>query len=292
MRPTLLISATALLAAGFLIAQEPAGAPADQPKAKGQFKGKRAPGQSPASTPPPPTATPQTYPADQVAAGQFRFTAECGFCHGRDAAGGESGPDLTRSELVAADVRGDKIGPVVREGRPSQGMPNFSLSDEDLGAIVAFIHDQKTKLESLAGGRRSVDPEDLATGDAAAGERYFSGVGGCSGCHSAEGDLAGIATRFEGLTLLQRMLYPTGRPAPKRPRITFTLESGETIVAPLAEQDEFTVTMVDPAGERRTYDRDKVEFAIDDPMSAHFEQLGKYTDRDMHDVYAYLVTLK
>ena len=94
----------------------------------------------------------------------------------------------------------------------------FSLSGADLDAIVAFIHDQKTKAEALGGGRRSVDDADLATGDAAAGRRYFNGVGGCSACHSATGDLSGIASRYEGLALLQRMLYPSGRPAPARPK--------------------------------------------------------------------------
>ena len=64
---------------------------------------------------------PQSYPPAQVQAGQPLFSAQCGFCHGRDAAGGESGPDLTRSALVAADVRGDKIGPVVQERTRRQG---------------------------------------------------------------------------------------------------------------------------------------------------------------------------
>src|SRR5215831_8939618 len=119
--------------------------------------------QSPASQRPPETLKPQTYPADVVKAGQARFTSECGFCHGRDAAGGESGPDLTRSILVAEDFRGDKIVPLLRSGRAGKGMPAFTLSSADLDAIVAFIHDQKTKSEALGGGRRTVEPEDLAT---------------------------------------------------------------------------------------------------------------------------------
>ena len=131
-------------------------------------------------------------------------------------------------------------------GRPDQGMPAFSLSDADLAAIVAFIHDQKTKAEALGGGRRSVDDADLATGNAAAGRRYFNGAGGCSACHSPKGDLHRIASRYHGLALLQRMLYPDGRPTPAPP----------------------------------------------DALSAHFDRLGKYTDDDMHNVYAYLVTLK
>ena len=107
-----------------------------------------------ASQRPPQTATPQSYPAEQVKAGAPLFAAQCGFCHGRDAMGGETGPDLTRSPVVAEDVRGDKIIPVVRGGRPDKGMPPFNLPDADLAAIVAFIHDTKTKAESLEGNRR------------------------------------------------------------------------------------------------------------------------------------------
>jgi len=93
------ISAVTLIAAGIAFAQAPAGAPQSRTL---------APGESPASLPPPKTVTQQTYPAEQVQAGEGRFTSLCGFCHGRDAAGGETGPDLTRSALVAQDTRGDR----------------------------------------------------------------------------------------------------------------------------------------------------------------------------------------
>src|SRR5690242_19461470 len=105
----------------------------------------------------------------QIDAGRARFAAQCGFCHGRDAAGGETGPDLTRSAVVAEDVRGNKIGAVVRAGRPDKGMPAFSIADADLVAIAAFLHDATGKASSLNGARRSVDPADLATGNAEAG---------------------------------------------------------------------------------------------------------------------------
>lgn len=276
MKRTIWISAALLAAASCLAAAQ---------------QGARA--QSPASQRPPQTATPQSYPPEQVQAGQARFGSQCGFCHGRDTAGGETGPDLTRSILVAEDVRGDKIGPLVRGGRADKGMPPFDLSEADLGAIVAFIHDQKTKAESLGGGRRAVDVSDLQTGDADAGRLYFNGAGGCAKCHSPAGDLAGLANRFEGLQLLQRMLYPTsGRPAPVPPKITVTLPSGETVSGSLAGRDEFTIALTDSAGSRRSWTTDEVKFAVDDPLTAHFDQLGKYTDNDMHNVYAYMETLR
>ena len=249
--------------------------------------------QSPASVRPPQTVTPQSYPPELVQAGQVRFASECGLCHGRDAGGSDTGPDLTRSLLVAEDNRGDKIGTLVRAGRPEKGMPGFEMNDADLGAVVAFIHDQKTKTEALGGGRRSVDVADLQTGSAANGEKYFNGAGNCFKCHSATGDLAGIANRFQGLPLLQRMLNPaSGRPAPKPARGTVTLSSGETIAGPIASRDEFSIAITDPAGARQSFDMKDVKVVIDDPLAAHYDQLGKYTDTNMHDVFAFLQTLR
>lgn len=272
-----------------LVAQRgagPAPAPAVQTPA-----GREA---SPASQRPPQTKTPQSFPRDQVEAGRTQFVSQCGFCHGRDAAGGAGGPDLTRSVLVAEDVRGDRLGPLIRSGRPDRGMPAFPLSDGELASLVAFIHDQKLQADVSSGGRRSVDGTDLESGDAVAGKRYFEAA--CVRCHSATGDLAGVATRHQGLTLLQRMLYPSaaGRSSSSRaPQvITVTLPSGPSITGRLAYRDEFMIAITDDAGWFRSWPASQVRFTIDDPLQAHVEQLGKYSDDDMHNVLAYLQTLR
>ena len=249
---------------------------------------------SPASQRPPQTKAPQSFPRDQVVAGRTQFGSQCGFCHGRDAAGGAGGPDLTRSVLVAEDVRGDRLGPFIRSGRPDRGMPAFPLSDSDLAAVVAFIHDQKLQADLSVGGRRSVDATDLESGNAAAGKRYFDAA--CARCHSATGDLAGVAMRLQGLTLLQRMLYPSaaGRGSSGRApqTVTVTLPSGLAITGRLAYRDEFTIAITDAAGWFRSWPASQVRFTLDDPLQAHVEQLGKYSDDDMHNVLAYLQTLR
>jgi cytochrome c oxidase cbb3-type subunit 3 len=251
---------------------------------------------SPASVRPPQTTTAQQYPKEQIDAGRTRFAAQCGFCHGRDAAGGETGPDLTRSTLVATDVRGDRITPVVRAGRPDKGMPAFTLPDSDVAAIVAFIHDQKAQADTAVGGRRAVDAADLQSGNAAAGQRYFASA--CARCHAADGDLKGVASRLQPLALLQRMLYPApvgGRGAdPSRvpQTVTVTPRTGPPVIGKLAYRDEFTIAIFDGAGYQRSWPTSQATFTIDDPLQAHVEQLGKYTDADMHDVLAFLQTLK
>jgi cytochrome c oxidase cbb3-type subunit 3 len=256
----------------------------------------QAPPVSPASKPPPATKTPQSYPPEQIQAGETRFVGQCGFCHGRDAGGGESGPDLIRSTLVAEDVRGDKIGPVIRQGRPDKGMPGSNLSDTDIAAIVAFIHDAKAKAAAEGGGRRSVAVEDLQTGNAEAGRRYFNGAGGCAKCHSLTSDFAKVGARYQGLALLQRLLYPgSGRaagPPPARPNATVTTRDGQVATGKVMFHDEFTITLTDAGGWTRSWPVTQVKIAIDNPLQAHVDQLGKYTDKDMHDVFAYLQSLK
>ncbi len=234
-----------------------------------------------------PQTAPPAYPAAVLSAGKSLFLEKCAFCHGPDTAGGESGPDLTRSTVVAGDVAGNKIGPVVREGRAQAGMPAFPVSDQDLAALVAFIHNQKTIMEKN-GGRRGVDEADLQSGNAEAGKKYFNGAGKCASCHSPTGDLAGIATRLKGLRLEERMLNP-GTASTK---ISVTLPSGKTITGRLAYRDEFTVGLKDSDGWYHSWPVDQIKFTIDAPVEAHVDLLSKYTDDDIHNLMAYLQTLR
>jgi cytochrome c oxidase cbb3-type subunit 3 len=221
-----------------------------------------------------------------ITEGQTAFRRDCAFCHGRDAGGGESGPDLTRSKLVAEDAGGSKIAPVIRDGRPDKGMPAFHLSEQEIAGVVVFIHDQTTKAESKKGGRKGVDPADLQTGNAEAGKRYFDGA--CASCHSSTGDLAGIASRLKGLRLEQRILYPRGA----KSNVTVTLPSGQTVTGTLAYEDEFTVALRDSAGRYRSWSTGEVKHTVSAPAEAHVDLLAKYTDDDVHNLMAYLQTLR
>ena len=223
-----------------------------------------------------------------VDAGRVLFQQNCAFCHGRDAAGGETGPDLTGSTLVAQDVHGDKIGTVIRDGRPEKGMPRFNLSDQDILALVSFIHHQRGAAEAHPGARRRVDASDLRTGNAEAGKQYFNGAGHCSSCHSPTGDLAGIAKRYQGLKLEERMLYPEKAQV----KITVRLPSGEKISGTLAYRDEFTIGMNDADGWYRSWPADQVTYSTDEPAEAHVRLLAKYSDEDIHNLMAYLETLR
>jgi cytochrome c oxidase cbb3-type subunit III len=231
---------------------------------------------------------PKSYPPDLVQKGKALFRQDCSFCHGRGATGGEGGPDLTRSKLVTADVDGNNIAPVVRNGRPDKGMPRFDRSDDQIASLVAFIHTQQNNALTKKGGRKGVDVSDLQTGNAEAGKKFFNGAGGCATCHSPAEDLAGIASRHQGLELEERMLYPKHA----KSRVTVTLPSGQTIAGTLEYLDEFTVGLVDSTGSYRSWRTRDVQYKVDAPVNAHVELFSKYTDDDVHNLMAYLQTLR
>ncbi len=221
-------------------------------------------------------------------AGNGIFQQNCSFCHGQDAMGGESGPDLTSSRLVRTDIGGDKIGEVVRNGVAGTKMPAFALSSHDMAAVVAFIHAQASKAASAPGQRRGVDVADLQTGNADAGKRYFDGPGGCVKCHSATGDLAGIASRLEGLQLEEQMLFPRNA----KSRVTVTEPEGGKASGVLEYQDEFTIGLRDASGTYHSWPAGEVKYVVDSPADAHIEQFSKYTDDDIHNLMAYMQTLR
>ena len=228
------------------------------------------------------------HTSDLAKAGGDLFDQNCSFCHGRDAMGGETGPDLTRSKLVLADVGGDKITEVVRDGRPQKNMPSFNFSGQEMSSLVAFIHSQAAKAAALNGRRRGVDVSDLQTGNVEQGKQYFNGAGGCAKCHSPTGDLAGIATRYQGLQLEERMLYPRDA----KDKVTVTLPSGEKFSGTVAYLDEFVVGLRDEAGTYHSWPTANVKYAVDSPVTAHVDQFSKYTDEDIHNLMAYLQTLR
>ena len=230
--------------------------------------------------------------------GRKIFVPTCGFCHGNDAHG-KSGPDLVRSAVVLHDDKGDVLGPVVRNGRPERGMPAFSaLSAEQIADISMFLHSRAADVSN----RFAYKIGDLITGDAQKGAAFFNGDGHCGSCHSATGDLAHVATKYEPVELQRRMLYPapnlidvfmgraTAPPAPTK--VTVQLASGERVSGTLDHLDEFTVSMHDAAGWYRSFSREGTTVDVQDPRAAHETLLPKYSDQQMHDLLAYLETLK
>jgi cytochrome c oxidase cbb3-type subunit III len=228
-----------------------------------------------------------------VTRGKQIFSANCSFCHGSDARGGEGGPNLIRSELVMNDKEGELIAAVVQNGRPDKGMPKFDLSMEEIANIAAFIHD------APVGGRAAITGTvDPLVGNATAGEAYFNGAGKCNTCHSVSGDLAGIGAKYTDVRALQgAMLSGEDRRAvaeAPRKTVTVTFRNGQTVEGRLYQISDFIVALTDANGDYHSYPRhgDDPRVVVKDPLQPHIDMLGTLKDDDIHNLTAYLVTLK
>ena len=272
-----------------------------------QEQGQQAAPQTPAKppgTPPAPAARPSAYPVRAAAdpavvqRGRQIFSANCSFCHGSDARGGEGGPNLIRSELVLNDKNGELIATVVQNGRPDKGMPKFDLSLEEIASIAAFIHSMP-----VGGRAETTGVVDPLVGDAKAGEAYFNGPGKCAGCHSVSGDLAGIGAKYTDVRALQGAMLSggaaarqgyAGLPESARKTVTVTMQSGETVKGQLDQIDDFMVALTDSDGNYHSYVRhgDNPKVTISNPLQPHFDMLRNFKDEDIHNLTAYLVTLK
>ena len=130
----------------------------------------------------------------------------------------------------------------------------------------------------------------MLTGNLEAGRAYFNGAGKCNSCHSPTGDLAGVGRKYNPVDLQQRFLFPRRS---KPLQVTVTPAGGQPVTGTLERIDDFSVSLREASGEYRSWKRGpdlKVE--IRDPYATHHELLDQYTDTDMHNVVAYLETLK
>jgi mono/diheme cytochrome c family protein len=239
---------------------------------------------------------------DAAAADRGRrvYAAECINCHGSHARGGEKGADLIRSEVVLHDRYGSTLKPFIKKGHPTQTTPPAQLTDQQFEDLSHTIHQEV--YNTL---RAALQIQNVLTGDAKAGAAYFNGDGKCSTCHSPTGDLKGIGARMDPPTLQQRFLFPgggggrggRGGPAAASSRsqvtVTVTPASGAAVRGALVGMDDFNVALRDASGEYHSFKRTPaVKVVKNDPLQAHHELLDKYTDKNMHDIVAYLETLK
>jgi cytochrome c oxidase cbb3-type subunit 3 len=276
-----------------LFAQEPGQNPGGQPGAAGAFPSR-------------PKGNPEA-----IARGRAAYNTNCAYCHGEDARGGENGgTNLIRSDYIMKDKNGELLRQFLLNAESNQhsgvreGVLKFRLSPEQAADLSAFIADiatyiQDFRLSSRDPGR--MRPPTILVGDAKAGEAYFNAK--CASCHSVTGDLKGIATKIpDARTLQQTWLMPvvyggrgaTARPNAKPVTVTVTLPGGQKVEGRLGRIDDFIVTLTMEDGTSRSFrrDGDQPRVEVNDPMKPHKDLLPVYTDRDIHNVTAYLSTIK
>src|SRR5262249_13699289 len=113
--------------------------------------------------------------------------------------------------------------------------------------------------------------------------------------------LKGVGAKYDVATLQDRLVMPrAGRggfgagASNVAPYATVTLPSGETFKGAPLRVTDFDVVIRLSDGSTKTWARNrgvpKVE--IPDPLQAHIDIMMRLSDRDMHNLTAYLATFK
>jgi len=236
-----------------------------------------------------------------IARGKAVYSVNCAACHGADLRGGDQGgPSLLRSLVALSDQHGEVIAPIVHGSRQDKGMPAFNLTDADVTAVAEYIHSVLAKVGVQARPPNAVDPSTLnvLVGNAAEGEAFFRT--NCANCHSVSGDLKGLASKYSDPRALQNTWVAgggggrRGGGGGKPSTVTVTFADGQKLEGTLIRKDDFIVTLTLADGTRRSVARngDDPKVEVRNPNEAHRTLMPTLEDKDMHDVTAYLATLK
>jgi mono/diheme cytochrome c family protein len=230
--------------------------------------------------------------------GKEVYASDCASCHGPLARGTADGPDLVRSVVILHDHYGDALGPYLLAKHPKKtGASMGSLAESQIKDLSHFLHQQ---VEDTLRSGPYTEVLNVMTGDAQAGAAYYRGAGKCASCHSITGDLAGIASKYDAPTLQQRLLFPRTVALghgpvtnPKPTKVRVTPPESDPVSGTLVHIDDFNVALRDGAGSYRSWSRGpQLKVEIEDPYAAHDELLDRITDAEIHNLVAYLETLK
>ena len=249
--------------------------------------------------------TRELAPQDVIVRGKGLYEANCASCHAADLRGGDKGANLLRSGIALADQHGEQIGPVLARHEPA-----LTLASADTVAIAEYIHSIHATMSGQGSppGRNPTGIElNVLVGDAVAGEAYFGAA--CSKCHSVTGDLKGIGGKFSDPRALQNAWVSgssaafggggggRGGAAGAGNPTTVTMADGSTIQGTLVRKDDWLVILMLPDGTRKSMARSNGVPKVDvkDPKDPHKTMVLELDDpenKKMHDVTAYLSTIK
>jgi cytochrome c oxidase cbb3-type subunit III len=229
-----------------------------------------------------------------VERGKVAYEKYCQQCHAADMRGTETNPNILRSQDALFDKHGEELVPIMRGTSADFPGHKTDISQEDAEAVAAYIRTLLAEIGSQgrAPGDASRQP-DVLVGNAERGKQYFAKT--CASCHSVTGDLGGFANKVSSPKLLQaawlRGTYLGAKLAPAT--VTVTEAKKPPMKGILIHADDFIVTLQNEDGSLLTFRRTPdMQVVIDDPLEPHRTLLPKYTDDDIHDVTAYLVTLR
>ena len=202
-----------------------------------------------------------------------------------------------RSQVALTDRHGENITPIIHGARQAQGMPNIGLNDTDANAVAAYVRSMVGSIKNQGMPPGELKPLNIVVGDAEHGHAYVAAH--CASCHTGSMSLDHIAEKYTDPRRLQSRWITGGNILPvdapgSMATATVTTANGQSITGKLLHIDDFLLSLQLPDGSEQSFRRTGAQpgVVLHDPMEAHRRMLGTLSDSDIHDVTAYLVTLK
>jgi cytochrome c oxidase cbb3-type subunit 3 len=273
-----------------------------------QQRAEPVPGVAAPATRPPEGTAPSGEAAQK---GDQFYLQNCAACHGATGRGGPGGaPDLTASAIAMANDGGRQLAAFLQVGRPERGMPPRPVNEEEAANLSAKLRALGFAAAPGGAGQGSAQaPAELVlVGDVEAGRAFFNGpVGRCYACHAVQPGVASPASNLSKIgqkypdpkTLQNNMLLPGRRfywsPShDKSVTAVVTWKNGRTVKGYLSSVSDFKVIVRDEAGAETTIERTNGEprIVLQDRLQHHLDLFRVYRDNQIHDLTAYLATLK
>jgi cytochrome c oxidase cbb3-type subunit 3 len=241
-------------------------------------------------------------PPDVLARGKSLYETNCASCHAVDLRGTADGknPNLLRSGTALADKKGELVAVAIANHEPP-----ITLVEADAVAVAEYIH----SVHATMGGQGSPPGRNptnvvlnILVGDPASGQTFFQAA--CTQCHSLTGDLKGIGSKYSDPRALQNAWVAGssgrfgggGRGGGAGNPATVTMTDGTKLTGTLVRKDDWLVILNLPDGTRKSMPRTPgMKIEVTDPQAAHKKmvlELDDPTNKKMHDVTAYLWTIK
>jgi PQQ-dependent dehydrogenase (methanol/ethanol family) len=230
-------------------------------------------------------------------AGKQSYQARCAGCHGEDGSGAGHGPTIVDVRSPRATSK-DAVRGLILKGIPDGGMPAFTIPEEEADAIAAYVMKLKAPADGATAG--------TASGDAAAGERFFAGKGNCGSCHMVQGrggvlgpDLSNVGRERRPAQIEQALRDPGstaqagrggrgGRGAPAYHAVTVRLRNGETLRGIAKNESTFDLQLLGTDGKLHLLLKDQVAEVV---REKSIMPKVDATDEEVRDVVAYLSRL-
>lgn len=243
-----------------------------------------------------PSPSPTIEQQAALAEGQALYRGLCSGCHGGTGRGGK-GPNLTDDRWLHGS-KDEDLARVINNGVPKTTMKKLgeALKPEQIANVIAYVR-------SLARAPGDSGWKPYLAGDPKAGEQLFfdeKGKALCAKCHTVnrKGGHVGptldrIAVRRSPEYIMESIVQPSKFIDPLYESVQVATPQGKIITGLRVNETNFSIQLREENGRFHSFNKkDLEEFRVLDKSLMPENLTDQLTVRQLHDLFAFLMTLE